>query len=94
MEGVTNPKRFWVPSIGPCGMTIVTSNRYPEWKGNLLVGAMAFTHIARIKMDGTRFVSEEKMLQGVGRVRCVAQSPDGYIYAITEGPGRIVKLTM
>ena len=94
MEGVTNPKRFWVPSIGPCGMTIVTSNRYPAWKGNLLVGAMAFTHIARLKMDGTKFVSEEKMLQGVGRVRCVAQSPDGYIYAITEGPGKLVKLTM
>ena len=94
MEGVTNPRRFWVPSIGPCGMTIVTSNRYPAWKGNLLVGAMAFTHIARLKMDGTKFVSEEKMLQGVGRVRCVAQSPDGYIYAITEGPGKLVKLTM
>ena len=94
MEGVTNPKRFWVPSIGPCGMTIVTSNRYPAWKGNLLVGAMAFTHIARLKMDGTKFVREEKMLQGVGRVRCVAQGPDGYIYAITEGPGKLVKLTM
>ena len=94
IEGITNPKRYWVPSIGPCGMTIVTGNRYPEWKGNLLVGAMAFTHIARLKMDGTKFVSEEKMLQGVGRVRCVAQSPDGYIYAITEGPGRLIKLTM
>lgn len=94
LAGITNPKRFWVPSIGPCGMTMVTSNRYPEWKGNFLVGAMAFTHIARVKMDGIKFVSEEKLLQGVGRVRCVGQSPDGYIYAITEGPGRLIKLTM
>lgn len=94
MDDVTNPKRYWVPSMAPCGMTIVTSNRYPEWKGNLLVGALSFTHIARLKMDGTKFVSEEKLLQGIGRVRCVAQSPDGYIYAITEGPGKLVKLTM
>jgi glucose/arabinose dehydrogenase len=94
MDDVTNPKRYWVPSMAPCGMTIVTSPRYPEWKGNLLVGALSFTHIARLKMDGTKFVSEEKLLQGVGRVRCVAQSPDGYIYAITEGPGKLVKLTM
>lgn len=92
MAGVENPVRYWVPSIGPCGMTIVTSNRYPKWKGNLLVGALAFAHIARIQLNGTKYVSEERLVDGIGRVRCVAQSPDGYIYAITEGPGLLIKL--
>ncbi len=92
MEGVEDPVRYWVPSIGPCGMTIVTSDRYPEWKGNLLVGALAFRHLARVQLDGTKYKTEEKLLQDIGRVRCVAESPDGYIYAITEGPGLLVKL--
>ena len=92
MEGVTNPTRYWVPSIGPCGATIVTSDKYNGWKGDLLVGALAFTHIARVHLDNTIFVSEEKLLQGIGRVRCVAQSPDGFIYAVTEGPGMLIKL--
>lgn len=92
MEGVTNPVRYWVPSIGPCGMTIVTSSLYPGWKGNLLVGALAFRHIARVQLDGTSYVTEEKLLQDMGRFRCVAESPDGIIYAITEGPGALIKL--
>jgi glucose/arabinose dehydrogenase len=92
LEGVTNPTRFWVPSIGPCGMTMVTSDKYPGWKGNLLVGALAFRHIARVQLDGKTYVTEEKLLQDVGRFRSVAQSPDGFIYAITEGPGQLIKL--
>lgn len=92
MEGVENPVRYWVPSIGPCGMTIVTSDKYPAWKGNLLVCALAFKHIARVQLSGTKFTGEEKLVQDIGRVRDAAQSPDGYIYAITEGPGLLVKL--
>ncbi len=93
MAGVTNPVRYWVPSIGPCGMAQVTSDRYPEWKGNLLVGALAFRHIARVQLTDTKYETEEKLVQDIGRVRCVAESPDGYIYAITEGPGLLIRLT-
>ena len=92
MEGIENPKRYWVPSIGPCGMEMVTSDRYPEWKGNLLVGALAHRHIARVQLNGSEYVGEQRLLQDIGRVRSVGQSPDGYIYAITEGPGLLIKL--
>ncbi|RYY12498.1 MAG: PQQ-dependent sugar dehydrogenase [Chitinophagaceae bacterium] len=87
LPGVENPKHYWVPSIGPCGMTIVTSNKYPGWKGNLLVGALAFTHLNRITLDGTTYKSEDRMYQGKGRFRHVTESPDGYIYAVAEGVG-------
>jgi aldose sugar dehydrogenase len=29
----------------------------------------------------------------MGRFRDVKESPDGYLYAITEGPGLLVKIT-
>ena len=92
MEGVENPKRYWVPSIGPCGATIVTSDRYPEWKGNIMVGALALKHIARVQLSGTNYVSEEKLFQDLARFRDIAEGPDGYLYAITEGPGLLIRL--
>jgi aldose sugar dehydrogenase len=91
-EGITPPVHYWDPSIAPCGMALVTSDRYGPWKGNLLIGALAMQHVNRVELDGTEYAGEERLLQGIGRVRHVAQSPDGYIYAVTEGTGLMVKL--
>jgi glucose/arabinose dehydrogenase len=92
LSGIEDPKHYWVPSIGPCGMTIVTSTRYSGWKGDLLIGALAFRHLNRVTLSGTSYKSEERLLQDKGRFRYVAESPDGYIYAVTEGPGTLLKL--
>jgi glucose/arabinose dehydrogenase len=92
LPGIQNPVRYWVPSIGPCGMALVTSKRYPNWQGNLLVGALAVQHVARVQLNGAKYTTEEKLMQNLGRFRHVAQSPDGYLYAVTEGPGQLVKL--
>jgi glucose/arabinose dehydrogenase len=91
-EGMEQPVHYWVPSIAPCGSMLVTSDRYPQWRGNLLVGALAKQHIARVELEGTSYLGEEKLLQDIGRVRHVAESPDGYIYAVTEGTGLLIKL--
>ena len=87
------PVRYWVPSIAPCGMALVTSSHYPNWKNNILVGALAHQHIARVELgtDG-KYIKEEKLLDKVGRVRAVAESPDGYLYVATESPGLLLKL--
>ena len=90
--GMEQPIHYWVPSIATSGVMVVTSDKYPEWKGNILVGALAKTHIARVVLKDNKHVAEEKLLPGIGRVRQVAQSPDGYIYAVTEGTGLMVKI--
>jgi aldose sugar dehydrogenase len=91
-EGMEQPVRYWVPSIAPCGMTMVTSDKYPNWKGNLLIGALAFQLVARVELNNGKFVAEERILEKIGRVRAVAQSPDGYIYVTTENPGTVSRL--
>jgi glucose/arabinose dehydrogenase len=91
-EGMEQPIHYWKPSIATCGMLFVTGDRYPNWKGNLLVGALARQHVSRVVLDGTKVSHEEKLLENHGRVRQVGQSPDGYIYVITEGPGQLLKL--
>lgn len=91
LPNMEQPIHYWVPSIAPSGMAIVTSDRYPAWKGNLLVGSLSFQYLERLVLEGTKVVYREKLLANIGRVRNIRQAPDGYIYAAIEGKG-IVKL--
>lgn len=91
-EGMEQPIHFWRPSIAPCGMTFVTSDKYPQWKGDMLVGSLRFMYLERCDVEGEKVVGREKLLEGIGRVRNVRQGPDGFIYVAVEGAGMIVKL--
>lgn len=90
-EGMEQPIFFWVPSIAPCGMTFVTSDLYPEWKGNLLVGALKFKYLERLVIENNQVIKREKLFENTNDVRNVRQAPDGYIYFSMEGKG-IVKI--
>ena len=91
LPGMEQPIHYWVPSIAPSGMTFVTSDIYPEWKGNLLVGSLKFQYLDRCVLSNNKVIKEEKLLEGLGRVRSVKQGPDGYIYVGIENLG-IVKI--
>lgn len=91
-EGLEQPVTYWVPSIAPCGMTQVKGDKYEGWKNNFLVGALAHQHVARVVVNNGKYVSQEKLLDKMARVRAVAESPDGYIYVATEGPGMLLKI--
>jgi glucose/arabinose dehydrogenase len=81
MPGVEEPIYYWVPSIAPSGMAFYTGDLFPEWRGNLFVGAMAGRHLVRLVLDGERVVAEEKLLEDLDlRVREVRQGPDGALY--------------
>jgi glucose/arabinose dehydrogenase len=92
LPGIEPPVHQWTPSIAPCGMALVTSDKYKGWKGNLLVGALSHRYVARVQVSNNKFVEEEKLLNGIGRVRAVTQAPDGFIYVLTEGPGQLLKI--
>lgn len=91
-KGMEQPIHYWVPSIAPCGMTFLSSDRYPGWKGNLFVGSLAGQTLARLEIKDGKIVNEERLLNGMGRIRDVRQGPDGYLYVSFEGQGKIVRL--
>ena len=89
---VEEPIYYWVPSIAPSGMMFYTGDMFPEWKGNLFIGAMAGQHLVRLVLNGERVAAEEQLLaEQKQRVREVRQAPDGSIY-ILQGAS-IVRLT-
>ena len=91
LPGLEQPLFFWVPSIAPSGMAFVDSNKYPDWKGNILAGSLKFQYLERLVLKKGKVVKREKLLDGMGRMRNVRQAPDGYIYVAIEGVG-IVKI--
>jgi glucose/arabinose dehydrogenase len=93
-EGLVGPIHQWTPSIAPSGMAFYSHDRFPQWQGDLFVGALALTHLAHLEMDGREVVSERKLLQEQGwRIRAVRQGPDGYLYVLTDhGNGRLLRI--
>jgi glucose/arabinose dehydrogenase len=89
--GMEQPIYYWKPSIAPSGMTFLTSDIYPEWKGNLFVGSLVFEYLERLVIENNKVIYREKILDGIGRVRNVKQGPDGYLYLGVEGKG-IIKI--
>ena len=66
LPGMEQPMFYWVPSIAPSGMAFVTSDVYPDWKNNLLVGSLKFEYIERLVIKNDTVVKREKLLEGMG----------------------------
>jgi glucose/arabinose dehydrogenase len=91
--GMEQPLTRWTPSIAPSGMAFYTGTAFPSWKGNLLVGALRGQALHRLELDGEKVVHEERLLQGLARIRDVRVGPDGFVYLLTdERAGRLLRL--
>ncbi|NVJ62152.1 MAG: PQQ-dependent sugar dehydrogenase [Gammaproteobacteria bacterium] len=86
-EGMEQPAWYWDPSIAPSGMVFVTSDKYPEYKGKLIVGSLKFGYLVLLEVEDQSVKSAEIILEGIGRVRNVRQMNDGYLYIAVDGQG-------
>jgi glucose/arabinose dehydrogenase len=83
-QGMEQPVRIWVPSIGISGLMVYTGDKFPQWRGNLFIGGMAGQQLSRLTLSGQRIINEETLVQQRGRIRDIRQSPDGHIYLVTD----------
>ena len=89
--GMEQPLHYWDPSIAPSGMAFYDGDRFPRWKGNLLVGALKYQLLVRLVLDGERVVHEERLLEDeLGRIRDVRVGPDGYVYLLTDSSDGVI----
>lgn len=91
LPGMQLPLTYWVPSIAPSGMTFLR-NGQPDNEADILIGALAGTHIHWLKMKDDKKVSSTRSMNGYARFRDIRQAPGGKIYAMTETPNRFVLL--
>jgi glucose/arabinose dehydrogenase len=92
--GMEQPLYYWDQVIAPSGAVFYSGDRFPQWRGDLLVGSLQPGGLVRLRLAGDRVVAEERyQLEPNERIRDVRQGPDGLIYLLTDSPrGRIVRL--
>jgi aldose sugar dehydrogenase len=93
--GLEQPVIYWTPSIAPSGLALYRGEKFPAWKGDLFVGALAFKHLRRVHLDEHGdVVDQEELLKDLHwRIRDVRAAPDGYLYVCTDEPdGRVLRL--
>ncbi len=91
-KGITEPVFTWTPSIGSCGMTFIKGSKFPSLLGNLLVSGLVTGKLHRCVINDGKVTEAEPLLSNQGRVRDVAEAPDGSIYVSVENPGRVIQI--
>jgi glucose/arabinose dehydrogenase len=84
-----------VPSIAPSGMAVYAGDVFPEWQGDLLIGALVDQEVRRLDIEDGKVVSEEPLFSELAaRIRDVRVGPDGNIYLLTDSDsGKIIRVT-
>ncbi len=93
-EGFELPLLHWSPSIAPSGMAFYTGDAFPDWRGDLFVGALAGRHLHRVRFEGETPVAWERLLEDRGdRIRDVRSGPDGFLYLLVDASdGALLRL--
>jgi glucose/arabinose dehydrogenase len=89
--GMVSPLIEYSPAIAPASGMFYSGKEFPEFRGNYFFGALRGEALYRVVLDGRSVTKQEKIVTGLGRIRDVAQGPDGYIYFSTsnrDGRGR------
>lgn len=84
-EGMEPPAYFWVPSIGISNILFYTGDKFPSWKGKLIVTGMSGRMIQTVRLTGRGENERESILTELRQeYRDIRQGPDGFIYLVVR----------
>ena len=84
-EGMVSPLLEYTPACAPASGMFSSGAAFPEFKGNFFFGCLRGQRIIRVVLDGRNVKSQEDLLKNTyGRIREMAQGPDGAIYFSTS----------
>ena len=92
--GIEEPLTYWVPSIAPSGLAIYDGAAFPQWQGDLFVGALVDQEVRHLKMESGKIVSEAPVFSEINaRIRDVRVGPDGFLYILTDSDsGKVLRV--
>ena len=83
--GMESPLLEYTPACAPASGMFYRGAAFPQFRGNFFFGCLRGTRLIRVVLDGRRVVTQENLLEGkYGRIRDVAEGPDGYLYFSTS----------
>ena len=71
------------PAIEPGGIVFYSGNQL-EFKSDMIMASMKPENLDRVKISDEGIEYQKSILSGLGRIRDVAEGPDGYLYIITS----------
>jgi glucose/arabinose dehydrogenase len=84
-EGLEAPLLEYTPAVAPASGMFYRGQAFPQFRGNYFFGNLRGQTIIRVVLDGRRVVSQERLLdRQYGRIRDIAEGPDGAIYFSTS----------
>ncbi len=91
--GMEQPRKVYIPSIAPGSLIMYRGDAFPDWRGDLLAGALKLQHLNRISLsESGQAIGEERLLEDLGeRIRALLQGPEGWVYFSTDS-GRILRI--
>ena len=92
-DGFEAPKLWWTPSISPGALLIYNGDKFRQWKGDALVGALSGEALIRIDIDGDKARKADHWPMNA-RIRAIDEGPEGSIYLLQDGNsgGRLLRL--
>lgn len=93
-EGIEPPVWQWTPSIAPSGMAFYYGDAFPQWRGNILVGALKYQMLVRLSVNDGKVKEEERLFKNTfGRIRDVEVDDKGLIYLLTDSSnGQLIRI--
>lgn len=82
--GLESPLLEYTPSCAPASGMFYRGSAFPAFKGNFFFGCLRGEGIVRVVLDGRRVVEQERLATNYGRIRDVAEGPDGMLYFSTS----------
>jgi glucose/arabinose dehydrogenase len=89
-RGFEEPKVWWNPSISPAGMIVYNGDLFPQWMGDILMGALSGESLIRVDVNGAGARKGNQWPMDA-RIREVEQGPRGEVYLL-EDAGRLLRL--
>ncbi|MBC7899311.1 MAG: PQQ-dependent sugar dehydrogenase [Saprospiraceae bacterium] len=83
--GLEPPVLEYTPACAPASGAFYNGSAFPTFKGNFFFGCLRGAKIIRVTLNGRNVASQEDLFIGTyGRIREIAEGPDGFIYFSTS----------
>lgn len=89
--GMESPLLEYTPACAPASGAFYRGSALTNFKGNFFFACLRGERLIRVTLDGRRVVGQEDLAKDYGRIRDVAEGPDGFLYFSTsnrDGRGR------